>query len=114
MAATESTKNIKIWKATNKSNAGMMVTERAAFLIGTSKNFVVASDKGVGIAGKSISFMTTSENIRQGGLWIQMNDFAKMIPSTLISPLPYQIPFPPAGLITSVAKDLPFFLAMLV
>jgi len=112
--AGESTKNIKIWKATRNSNAGFMVTERSAFMIGTRNNFIVAADTGVSIAGKSISFNTTSENIRAGGLFVQMNDFVRMVPQTLVTPMPTQIPFPPFGMVTSVMKDLPFFLAMAV
>ena len=108
-------KHIKVWKATNKSNAGFMVTEKAAVMAGDKSNFIVASGgTGVAISGKSISFMTTSENQRHGGLFIKMNDLVQMVPKTIVTPMPSQIPFPPFGLVGSVIKDLPFFLAMLV
>jgi hypothetical protein len=114
MALGDSANRIKIWKATKEGIAGFMVTERAAYMVGSETGFIVANQIGVGIAGKSISFMTTSENIRQGGIFIQMNDFIRMIPQTLMTPVPSQVPFPPLGMVTSVVKDLPFFLALLI
>ena len=115
MAETgESTKNIKIWKATSNSNAGFMVTPKSAFMIANKNNFVAVGDVGISLTGKSISFATTSENLRKGGLFVEMNDFVKMIPTTLVTPMPEQIPFPPLGMVSSVIKDLPFFLAMMV
>jgi hypothetical protein len=42
-----------------------------------------------------------------------MNDIVKMIPTTLVTPMPGQIPFPPLALITGIMKDMPFFIAML-
>jgi hypothetical protein len=110
MAASE--KNFKIWTATNDSNAGVMVTPKASFLVGDKSNFYAASNTGVAIVGKSISLGTISENIRQGGLFVNMNDFVKMIPQTMVTPIPSEIPFPPLGLIFSVLGDLPFFLAL--
>lgn len=114
MAEGDSTKHIKIWKATDKSHAGFMVTERSAVMAATKNNFVVAHPAGVGIAGRSISFMTTSENIRQGGIFIQMNDLVRMIPQTLVTPNPSQVPYPPLGIASNILKDLPLFLGMLV
>lgn len=111
MAASE--QNFKIWTATNTSSAGVMVTPKASFLVGTPSNFVVAGDGGIGLMGKSISMGTLGENIRQGGLFIKMNDFVRMIPQTMVTPIPSQIPFPPIGMITSILSDLPFFIAMM-
>lgn len=114
MATEGSTKkHIKIWKATPESKAGFMATERAAFLIGTKGNFVAADKNGVAIQGKSISLQTTSENIRVGGLFVKMNDFTQMVPTTVVTPMPSQVPFPPLGLISGIAKDMPFFMALL-
>jgi hypothetical protein len=90
-----------------------MATQKASYVIGTPGNFVVASDKGVTLMGKSITMGTTSENVRNGGMFVEMNDFVKMVPTTVVTPMPGQIPFPPLGLITSIAKDMDFFLAML-
>jgi hypothetical protein len=108
-----SEQKFKIWKCTNDSASGFMVTPDSIVMAGTSKNFIVIDQNGTNIAGP-ISFMTTSDQIRQGGLFIQMNDFVKMIPGTMVTPIPQQIPFPPVALIASVAESLPFLLAMMV
>lgn len=109
-----SKKHIKIWTATDDAKAGFMVTPSTAFMIGSRTNFLAVDKNGITAMGKSFSFGISSENIRKGGLFLGKNDFVQMIPSTIVTPLPNQIPFPPLGLITSVIKDLPMFLAMLV
>ena len=116
MPSTEGStnKNIKIWKATNNSSAGMMITERDVFMIADKYNFVHAHKAGVNLIGKSVNIGTMSENQRHGGLFVRMNDFVQLIPQTVVTPIPNQIPFPPLGFATSIARDLPFFLAMLV
>jgi len=108
-----SEKRFKIWTATNDADAGVMVTPKASMLVGSSKNYIVADGTGLSLVGKSISMGTTGENIRQGGLFLKMNDFVSMIPSTFTTPIPPQIPFPPLGMITSIVSDLPFFLMMM-
>ena len=107
-----STKNtLRVWQAV-KDGPACMVSPEAAYLIGSKYNFLAAHKDGVSVVGRSISFGTTGENIRQGGIFVGMNDFMKMIPSTIVTPIPSQIPFPPIGMIASVAQDLPFFMAM--
>lgn len=111
MGASE--KNFKIWTASPDATAGVQVTPTAAHLVGSKYNFVAASNTGISLMGKSITFGTTAENIRMGGLFIQMNDFVRMIPSTFTTPIPPQIPFPPLGMVTQILGDLPFFMAMM-
>jgi hypothetical protein len=109
-----SEKNIKVWRATPNSPAGLQVEEKTAYLIGNRTNFVAVGATGVVLSGGSgISFNTTSENVRRGGLFIEMNDLVKMIPTTLVTPMPGQIPFPPLAMITNIMKDMPFFMRML-
>lgn len=100
---------IKVFRV---EKAGVHVDENRAVLVGSEKNFVVASKDGVNITGKSISMSVTSEQIRYGGLFVTMNDFVRMIPQTIVTPIPSQIPWPPLGMITGIMKDLPFFIAM--
>lgn len=106
-------KNIKIWTATSKSSAGFMVTEKKALMIADRQNYVAATPNGTVITGKSIVLNTSSENIRNGGLFVKMNDFTQMIPTTLTTPMPGQIPFPPLGLISGIVKDMAFMMALM-
>jgi len=111
MAASK--KGYKIWKASRDSEAGFMVTPEYAIMAGAKNAFIAVSKEGTHISGP-LSLITTGENIRTAGLFVGMNDFVKMIPSTMVTPIPSQIPVPPVALFTSVAKSLPFILAFLV
>ena len=105
-------KNVKIWTATSDAQAGIMVEETKAYLIADRSNYVVATKNGPILSGRGITFNTTSENISEGGMFVKMNDLVQMIPSTLVTPMPAHIPFPPLGFALGILKDLPFFLAM--
>ena len=105
----------KIWTATRDSKNGFMVTPTTSIMAGSKKNFVAADSGGVYLSGGgSISFNTTSENIRMGGLFVQLNDFIRMIPSTIMTPFPPVIPFPPLSLPIMIATSLPWFIALYV
>ena len=103
---------VKIWTAVRDAQAGFMVTEKKAAMIADRNNYMSVSKNGSLISGKSITLNTTSENIRNGGIFVKMNDITQMIPTTLVTPMPGQIPFPPLGMLMGILKDMPFFLAM--
>lgn len=102
----------RIWKAVPDSKAGFMVTPDSVAMAATSSNFIVIDQHGTSIAGP-ISFMTTSEQIRQGGLFVQMPDFVRMVPSSVVTPIPPQIPFPPIALIAGFALSAAYLAALL-
>lgn len=106
-------KYVKIWTAKPKASAGFMVTEKKALMIADRNNYVAATPNGTVITGKSIVLNTSSENIRAGGMFVKMNDFTKMIPTTLTTPMPDQIPFPPLGLISGIVDDMSFMMALM-
>ncbi len=102
----------KIWKASRKSTAGMMVTETSSMMIGSPDVVVVADDRGITLAGP-ISIVADGMNIRRGGLFVGLNDFAQMIPSTILTPLPQQIPLPPINGLVNISKDIAYFMSLL-
>lgn len=104
-------KEVKIWKATKDSKAGIMASPESVVIAGNTKSFIAVEQSGTTIAGP-LNIMTTSENIRAGGLFVQMNDFVKMIPSTIVTPIPPQIPFPPIAIFAVVALTIPILLAL--
>lgn len=110
--ALESQSTFKVWKSSSDSAAGFMVTPDTAVMAGSPKNFIAIDSNATHIAGP-VSIVTSSEQIRQGGLFIQMNDFVRMVPSTIVTPIPPQVPIPPIALFASIAKQMPFVLAML-
>jgi hypothetical protein len=103
----------KIWKASKDAVAGFMVTDNMAVMAGNASNFIAIDKTGIAISGKGISFNTVSENQRHGGVFVKMNDFVQMIPKTIVTIIPSQVPYAPVGMLTQVTKDLPFFLAMI-
>jgi len=109
----EKTKHYKIWKSSPGAPASVMITPDTAYLIGNDKNFVAASPVGVTLTG-NITLNCLSEQRRMGGLFIAMNDWIRMIPQTIATPIPSQIPFPPLALPLAMLAGLPFFLATLV
>jgi hypothetical protein len=108
-----SKKHYRIWRATPDSDACVMVNETAAVIAANQSTFVAVSECGVSIAGP-VSFNVTSESIRYGGLFVSQNDFVKMIPTTIVTPIPSQIPYPPLAFSTAILKEMPFFLAALI
>lgn len=108
-----SDRRVQVWRISKDSPAGIEVSENTAILAGSRANFVAATSAGVTIMGKSINFGVPSENQRHGGMFIRMNDFLQMIPSTLVTPTPNQIPFPPFAIASTMLADLPFFTGML-
>lgn len=111
--ASKPAKTSKVWRASRTSSAGMFVTETSAALIGTEDNLVVADERGVTISGP-ISLITDAANLRRGGLFIGLNDFTDMIPSTIVTPIPKQIPFPPISGVVGLSKDVAFFASLLI
>lgn len=110
--ANEKGKDNRIWRANKSADAGLYLTPNAAYLIGNEKNFVTANENGVQICG-GLTQLCMSEQIRQGGLFVKMNDFVRMVPQTIVTPIPSQIPFPPIMFPLAILAGLPFFIAML-
>jgi hypothetical protein len=108
-----SKKDYKIWKSGRDNEAGFMITPETAVMAGSKSAFIAIDKAGTHISGP-VSFITTSENIRVGGLFVGMNDFVKMMPSNIVLPIPSQLPIPPVALFTSLALSLPFMMAMLI
>lgn len=106
-------RKVRVWRVSKNSSAGIEITDNSAVVAGSRANFIAAHGAGITLMGKSISFGVPSENIREGGMFVRLNDFVQMIPSTLVTPMPNHIPYPPFGLATAMLGDLPFFMGML-
>jgi hypothetical protein len=102
----------RVWKADRDSAAGFMVTPDEVVMAGAKNAFFAANKEGCFISGP-LSIMATSESVRRAGIFIEQFDFLKMIPSTIVTPIPMQMPMPPVSLFTSIAKSLPFAIALL-
>ena len=105
-------KTTKVWKASRTSKAGMLVSENNALMV-AGNNIVAVTEQGITLSGP-ISLGADAASIRRGGLFIGLNDFTDMIPSTIITPLPKQIPFPPITGVLGLARDVAFFSSLLI
>lgn len=102
----------RVWKASRTAAAGMVINEDSVLMIGNKDNLIAVDNRGTTIAGP-ISLATDARNIRRGGLFVGLNDFTDMIPSTIITPLPKQIPLPPIQGLIGIAEDVAFFMSLL-
>lgn len=103
----------RVIRVSNNAKAGVELSESTAKLMGDENNFIAVDSDGIYLKG-NLSFITDGTGIRRGGLFVQMPDMLRMIPSTIVTPIPPQIPIPPISQIASITKDLAFFLALLV
>lgn len=103
---------VKIWKASRQAQAEMVVSEDSALVSGDANHYIKVNQRGTTIYG-AVSIVAGTESIKTGGVFGQLPNTAKMIPSTMVSPVPDQIPMPPIGIANDIAKDVAYFLAIL-
>ena len=111
--ATFASPTARVFRSSKGSRASLLLDENEAALIGDSRNFVAANNSGVIVRGP-VSFISDSSDRRSSGLFIGLPDFMQMIPSTIMTPLPHRIPFPPIFAVAAISKDLAFFMALMV
>lgn len=105
-------KHVKIWTAVRDSKVGMMVSEKEAYMVANGTNYVGVNENGIILAGNGISFHTLSENKRNAGLFVERNDIVKLIPTTLVTPMSDNNPYPPLAFANEIVEDMPLFLAL--
>ncbi len=111
---TESKKNFQVWKAQRDSDAGLVVTPTGVSMIGNKQNAVHVDSTGVAIGGGgNVSINTTSDRIRQDGMLVQRAGISQMIPTTIVTPAPQLIPWPPLALVGVMLATIPIFIAAL-
>lgn len=103
---------VKVWRATKDAKAAIQISEDTVQIIGSDKSAIEVNGSGVGVVSKSFSFGMNSSEIRTGGMFTMMNDFACMIPSTMVTPVAQRMPFPPLGFIMGLVPIIPMFMAV--
>lgn len=96
----------RVFRANKASKSALYLGDTEAILMGDSRHFVVADERGITLKGP-ISIVADAMGCRTGALFVGLNDFLNMIPSCIVAPIPKQIPFPPvfgiAGIVACVA-----------
>lgn len=103
----------KVFRVSKSAVASIWLQEDSAALVGDDRHYVMADQQGITLKGP-ISLVADSMGIRKGGLWVGLNDFVEMIPSTIMTPIPSRIPWPPIFGLINLGKDVAFFTSMLV
>jgi len=106
-------KRTRVVRTANDSKAALLVEDNAVSVIGDKDHFIVCDERGITLKGP-ISIVADAMGRRSGGLFVEMSDLLSMIPSTIVTPFPQKIPFPPALGVVNMAKDVSFFMALLV
>src|SRR6185436_16490520 len=99
----------KVWKTSRTATSSIVINEESALVIGTKDNLVAVNEHGTTISGP-ISLATDAKSVRRGGLFVGLNDFTDMIPSTMVTPIPKQLPIPPLQGLIGIANDVGFFM----
>ena len=102
----------KIWKATLESDAQFAVTEKSTYMVGAPNRFIKVNENGTTIYGP-VSIVAGTESIKTGGMFTSLPNLIKMVPSTVVTPIPDQIPFPPINIAVDLAEDVSFFATLL-
>jgi len=103
----------RVFRVSPASKASILLENDKVSIIGDSRHFMVADERGITLKGP-LSIVADSMNIRRGGLFVGINDFLEMIPSTIVTPIPQKIPYPPVFMAANIAMDVAFFMALLV
>jgi hypothetical protein len=103
----------RVIRSSKNANASLVLSDNSAKLVGDSRHFIAVDERGVTIKGP-ISLVTDGTGIRRGALFVQMPDMIRMIPSTIVTPLPSQIPIPPIHGLINLKMDTALFLSLLV
>lgn len=103
---------VKVWKISRTSPAQFIVSDKEAFMMGDENHFIKVNQRGTTVKGP-VAFVCGTESIRTGGIFAQLPNMVKMIPSTFVSPIPDQIPVPPIHIAVDMANDTAFFMALL-
>lgn len=106
-------KTARVFRTNPESKASIYLQDEAVSIIGDQRHFVTADNRGVTIKGP-VSIIADATGIRTGGLFVGLNDFLQMIPSTMWTPIPKHVPFPPVFALTNIARDVAFFISLLI
>lgn len=103
----------RVFRTSKASKAAIFLEEESVSMIGDKSHFITCDRRGTTIRG-AVSYVSDSADRRSSGLFVGLTDFMQMIPSTIITPLPHRLPFPPAFAIAGISKDLAFFMSLMV
>lgn len=85
--AVKQKNEVRVWRATLDSQAGVMLRPDTLTLIGSENNFIHLDKNNVSICANKLNFTTDPMNITKGILFKEQLGFLQMLPSNMAMPV---------------------------
>ena len=85
--AVKQKNEVRVWRATLNSRAGVMLRPDTLTLIGSENNFIHLDKDSVSICANKINFTTDPMNISKGVLFKEQLGFLQLLPSNMAMPV---------------------------
>jgi len=102
----------KTFKSDATSAAGVTVSKNNCRMHGNDENYVMAAENGITINGP-VSFVSGTDQIRFGGLWVMNNTVQLSLPSTMATPSPVMMISPAVGQYASLMAEAGVMIALM-
>lgn len=98
---------VRVWRATLDSQAGIMLRPNSLTLIGHENNFIHLDKDSVSVCATKLNFTTDPMNITKGILFKEQLGFLQMLPSNMVMPIANtSVNIPGTGMVKSLKKPL--------
>lgn len=103
----------KIIKSNSSSGAGIVVSENTVRSTVNEDNGILITEKGTTISGP-ISLVSSTNQIRVGGLWTFNTPYRLTLPSTYATPNAVLVVDPPLKQLETIVKDASLMIGLLI
>ena len=104
---TKQKNDIRVWRVTLDSPAGIMLQPDTVTLVGGENNFIHLNKDNVIISSSKLSFTTDPMNISKGILFKEMMGFMQSLPSSIVMPIPnIGLNIPGMGMLKAIKTPL--------
>tara|TARA_B100001765_G_C19366935_1_gene277310 strand:+ start:84 stop:452 length:369 start_codon:yes stop_codon:yes gene_type:complete len=105
--AVKQKNEVRVWRATLNSQAGVMLRPDTLTLIGSENNFIHLDKNNVSICASKLNFTTDPMNISKGILFKEQLGFLQMLPSNMAMPVPnVAINIPGDGIVKAMKQPM--------
>ena len=99
--------NVRVWRATLDSTAGILLSPRSITLAGDQDNFISLNERGVTVVSGNFNIATDPMNISKGLLFKEQLGFLQLLPSNMVMPVANtMMNLPGTGMAKSLKKPL--------
>jgi hypothetical protein len=95
----------RVYKSSTNAEAGLVISDNLARLMGNRDNYVMSDNRGTTISGP-VSLVAGLDQMRVGGLWTFSNSMQLSLPSTMATPTPVLRIDPPVRQIKELMESV--------